>query len=502
MWSKNPIRIVQRESLFLPYKEVKNNAKSIIQKYTHSFFQEKVCSKCEWLPERHAEFDVCQRCPAFIGSYQLAKKVKVGKNTYLKVPVGATKYIQSKFPNAKWVHKSPTTKISPFEVTEKLHDFQTIAVKEMIRAKRGVLQSPPRSGKTVMAAAIIQKLQCKTLILASQREWLLGFQETFIGSSTQKGFTNISKNRIGFCKKLEDFEKFDICLATIQSFYSSKGAKLLSAIKSLFPVIVVDEVHYGAADKFIGILGKLNARYIFGLSGTPERKDEKFSLINSVISPVAHKTNVEVLRPTVKLVRTKLTKSYAPNTPFHRIISGVEGNPKRIKLIAKHAIEDMEKGHSVLIPVRLIRTVHKIISEINKQAGRKVAFPFYGGMKKEERDITIQRARLYKRKIIVGQISMVSTGINIPRLSCLYEVAISSNIPKCTQRVSRILTKIEDKPSPILKLFLDNVAVRKRCLANEWFRGIVARFKPIISEKDSEILHEYFKEKDFSRLEL
>ncbi|WP_440705518.1 hypothetical protein, partial [Klebsiella pneumoniae] len=78
-----------------------------------------------------------------------------------------------------------------------LKDYQPAAVDAILKKKRGVLKAPPRSGKTVMGAAAVCRLGKKTIIMASQREWILGFQETFIGSDTQAALTNCRKTQIG-----------------------------------------------------------------------------------------------------------------------------------------------------------------------------------------------------------------------------------------------------------------------------------------------------------------
>lgn len=132
------------------------------------------------------------------------------------------------------------------------------------------------SHNTLIGVAAICRIQQKTMILASQREWLLGFQETFLGSATQQGFTKLDKERIGFCKTYEDFKKYDICLVTVQSLHSERGQILLKKIRSMFGCVIIDEVHGGAAPKYIQVLSQINCKYKIGLSGTPDRKDGKY----------------------------------------------------------------------------------------------------------------------------------------------------------------------------------------------------------------------------------
>ena len=132
---------------------------------------------------------------------------------------------------------------------------------------------------------------------------------------------------------------------------------------------------------------------------------------------------------------------------------------------------------------------------INKLRGKRIARPFYGGMNKDLRKLTIDQARKYITKVLVGNMRLVSTGINIPRASALYEVTPSANIPKAQQRFSRILTPYEGKPQPIIRYFLDDVDVRRTCIRMEFFSVLRPMFRPIISEKVLGALNEYMSKK-------
>jgi len=379
--------------------------------------------------------------------------------------------------------------------TGELRDHQREAVDVFKKKKSGVIKAPPRSGKTVLSTAAICEIGCKTIIMASQREWLDGFYETFCGSDTQKPLTNAKKSQVGFAKKYEDFLKYDVCLVTCQTFNSEKGQKLLRKVRDLFTVMVIDEVRLGAAHKFATAISRINVKYKIGLDGTPDRKDGRFVIIRALIGKVIYEAKVTRLKPNIRLVRTQYARHYKRQVMWTSMVSSLEKDPARLKLIAKWAIRDAKDGHMVLIPFARVTVITALCKAINIMAGKKLAKPFYGGLKKDVRKQTIQDARNYKIKILVGNIKLLSTGINIPRASALYEVTMSSNKENAEQRVSRILTPWDDKPPPLLRIFLDDLGVRKRCLSMEWWQVIMPKFKPIVSTKDLVILKGYFAEK-------
>lgn len=500
------MKVYARERYFVRADKVGPSlTKKIIDHYTMHFFEEKACAKCEWNSLR-AQYGLpgeCEACAAYKYSSKLASKVIVGKHKYIATPLGdyagLCQLLRSKG-DIQLIEKHPIIPIKPIHLLPdvELRDYQKEAIQACIKGQKGVLEAPPRSGKTLSLAAIIAKLSVKSLIIASQRDWLVGFYETFVGSETQRGFTDLDKSRIGFCKKLADFEKYDVCLATVQTFHSENGQKLLRKLRDKFTLVGIDEVHTSSANRYIQEISRFNCKYKIGLTGTPDRKDGKYPLTEMVVGPILYRAKVERLRPAIRLVRTNYNR-IMKTTNWAYIVRNLENDKARQKLIAKYAIQDMKAGHMVIVPFTQVKPILSMVKLINEMYGSEVAFPFYGGLKKQIRDKTIEDARKYKVKIIVGNMRLLGTGINIPRASCLLWSTMSSNLPQCQQRVSRILTPCEDKPQPIIRIFLDDTNIARACLNNEWWNCVNPVFKPIISDKDKETLYAYLKQKSSKR---
>lgn len=482
----------------------KATKEAIDEAYTFRFYDESACAKCELLPDRHSE--ACDTCAAFLGGAALSKTIKINNNKYISVPHGDIKGLTKILHKHNYelevdTHHPSAVFHKKIKFTGELRSHQTPAIEAILEKKIGIIKAPPRSGKTVLATAAICKIGKKALIIASQHAWLRGFHETFCGSSTQKPLTNASKKRVGFPKTIADFKKFDVCLVTYQSLIRATGLKKLDKIKNMFGVVVIDEVHQTPATRFAQTIAALNSEYLVGLSGTPERKDQMMILANKLIGPIIYEAKVDRLKPEIRLVRTDYHRVYKVNTPWVSMVSSLEKDPQRLKLIAKWAIKDAKAGHVVMILLTQVTPIRALIMAINKIAGQELAFPYYGGVKRDLLELYTQRARKGKIKIIVGNTKMLSTGLNIPIASCLYEVAMSSNIPNATQRYSRILTPHPNKPKPMIRIFLDDTNVRRKCLANEYWGCLSPLFKPIITEKDKVILLNYFKSKDKSLLD-
>ena len=293
------IPIFKAESLLIPIKFLNaEDIESAHSRFTYFFYNEKACKTCENLPNRHNED--CDGCQQFKGSKRTSKVVTKEGNDFLSMPAGGSKKVKKwligrGYEKYKLIDRMPddVPLSSPIKMIKKTWDYQTEAIQVLLEKRRGILESPPRTGKTVMGAAVICKVGQRAIIIAHQLEWLLNFQETFIGSDTQEKFTNCKSTQIKICKTLNDFQTTDICLTTFSKFMSKAGKKLLAQIRETFGVCIVDECHQTPALETSRVLSRINARYLFGLSGTVERKvTEEIKIATDLIGPVIHKCEV------------------------------------------------------------------------------------------------------------------------------------------------------------------------------------------------------------------
>lgn len=488
------IKVFARDGLYIPIKHINEEQKDDLRKrFTKEFYaKETVCERCDYYDQRPC--DVCDSCANYRGKVTLAREVLVKEKRFFRLPFGGIRAVRKRLGKIKLVDKTSSPEmVKPIKFVRKLRDDQIKARDAIIEAKHGILKSPPRSGKTVISSAAVCELGLKTLIVAAQREWLDNFLETFIGSDDEKAFTDATRKRVGMAKKLADFEKYDVALCTYQTFLSEGGKRLLKKIRKMFGVLIVDEIQGGNAKEYAVILNQFHCEYRIGLSGTPERKDNRHWVLDQLFGPVFFENKVERMVPRVVLTETNFHGPVPQSWTY--MVRKLEFDAPRLKLIAETAIKDMKDGHMVLIPMGRVDAINALTKAINIIYGKKIARSFHGKMPKEDRKETIARARLYKTKIIVGNTSLLSTGINIPRASALYEVSPSSNIPKAEQRFSRILTPFEGKPEPIIRYFLDDFDLRRGCMRNEFFQCLWPKFRPRLSEKVKDKFYAYLQQK-------
>jgi superfamily II DNA or RNA helicase len=501
------LKIISEAGFLLPLKDISAGTIEKAQKrFHHRFYQEAKCAKCPFLEERHGEN--CENCSAFVGARITAKKVVYKNKEYLSIPRGHRSIalkLAERDPNVTSVrvvtgHKvnQPMKRAISLLDNVVLKDYQVEAVQAAFEKRRGIIKSPPRSGKTLIATAFMCQHGGKTIVLAHQREWLLQFKETFYGSKTQQGFTDAKPGQVDLARKLEDFERLDVCLCTFSQFMSDKGKSTLEKIRGMFSSLVVDECHKTPALATSRVLAAFNVKYAIGLSGTPARKiTAEIAIAHDLIGPIIYESKVVRERPKVVLLdtpgqfefNTKMGRAALPS-----LQSKLENHKERRLKIIKFAIKQAQAGHLVMIPLTRVRSILEWTRLINEMTEKRAyAVPFYGGVPKDFRMKVMERLRLFKSRIVIGNIAMLSTGLNIPRASMLIEQGITSNLPNAEQRFARILTPMDDKPQPTIVFTMDDCDFMRKCRMNEFWNVLVRQFNPIIDPTVKSRLVQYFQ---------
>lgn len=492
--------IILSDRAYIPIKNV--DIDRVEKIFTKTVYDEEKCERCEYYAERHCE--VCDTCPAYVGTFKLYNEKEFNDKRHVGIPIGSKNKIKKLIGTEKYKVKDLRTEPdfkNKIKFIGSEYDYQKVARREMLQAGYGILEAPPRSGKTVMGTAIVCKLGKKTLIMASQSDWLDNFYDTICGNEEKgvQAFTNASdiekfegKKIVGFAKTYEEFKKYDICLATYQTFISKKGQKLLKKIRKLFGVILVDEIHDAGAPWLSRVINQFKAKYRFGLTGTPDRKDKKMFIPLSIVGPVNHICEVETLTPTVQFIETGVStpKDFRIIAYAYRFLAK---NKQRNKLITKYVVNDLKEGHSIVIPVMTKKHMNELVDRINAAYGKKIAAAFHGQLPKVHRKKLLEDARSGKIKVVVGIRKIIQVGINVPKWSALYEVMPISNPPKFKQETSRILTPVEGKKKPIIRFFVDDFGLSRGCLRTCMYKGGMIAMKFKISPRDMEIARKYVK---------
>ena len=159
----------------------------------------------------------------------------------------------------------------------KLTAIQKQAVNILRKHDIGVFVAPPGIGKTVVGTWLIAKRQCNTLVLVHRQplldQWIAQLA-LFLGLDAK------DIGRIGGGKhKLNGW----LDVAMIQSLVRKESVDNLVAN---YGHVIVDECHHLPAVSFERVLTEVRARFITGLTATPQRRDGHHPIIEMQLGPV------------------------------------------------------------------------------------------------------------------------------------------------------------------------------------------------------------------------
>ena len=221
------------------------------------------------------------RCMATFDNPVFYKKKQLGYSNYYNLStiyLGADMEGYIKVPRG--LLEDQREKGRPIRVSfqGELREQQDLAAERLLAYDNGILSAATAFGKTVVCSYLIAQRRVNTLILLESidliSQWeqelnrFLLISEELPEYQTKTGRTKKRTSVIGTLKGGKDTMTGIIDIAMIGSLY--KKGNFHDRINS-YGMVIMDECHHAASSTAQGILKKVNAKYVYGVSATPIR---------------------------------------------------------------------------------------------------------------------------------------------------------------------------------------------------------------------------------------
>lgn len=208
-----------------------------------------------------------------------------------------------------------TSKYNKLELTLqtafKPHDYQAEALESWEKAKRGVAVLPTGTGKSFLAALVMEQVKRSTLVLAPTidliNQWHKNMEEWF---GCPIGILGGGSNEI-----------LDITVSTYDS-----ARNFADRIGDRFGLIIFDECHHLPSPAYAEMARSYIAPYRLGLSATPNEEDDRAALLADVLGNIVYTKQIQhlsgdFLSPyTIETVEVELSEKERDEYDYHRDI--------------------------------------------------------------------------------------------------------------------------------------------------------------------------------------
>jgi len=305
------------------------------------------------------------------------------------------------------------------EFSGRLRPLQQDAVDAFAQHDEGILCAPTGFGKTAVAAWLIASRKVNTLILVHRQQLLDQW------NARLAMFLGLPAKSIGQIGGGAAKRSGCVDIAILQSTHDKEGVKDFVAE---YGQVVVDECHHLSAFTFEQVMRQVKAKYVVGLTATPERKDGHHPIIYMQCGQIRFKLSARSMTAAMPFkheVVPRLTDFSLPpertDMTIQEVYAALVGDRVRNELILHDLIQATADGRSPLLLTG--RTDH--LKYFDRELAGKVnnVFMLKGGMgKKQRRSIAEAIAAVpeCEPRVILATGSYIGEGFDDARLDTLF----------------------------------------------------------------------------------
>jgi len=336
------------------------------------------------------------------------------------------------------IDKTNAGKSINVEFNGSLRDEQPYALNELLKFSNGVLSGTTAFGKTVVAIKLIAERKVNTLILVDRVSLVSQWKErlgSFLNINEILPDTNQSKKRGR--KKQQSIigqigaGKNNLCgiidIAVMQSL--NRLGEVKECVKN-YGMVIVDECHHVSAFSFEEILKSINAKYVYGFTATPFRKDGHHPIIFMQCGQIRYRDDAKKQaekRPFEHYVIPRFTSFRVPfnknekEATIQELYSQIVTDEMRNQFIIDDVVKSYENGRNSIVLTERTAHVDLLSKELSKRIPNVLSLVGGLGVKKTK-DVLKQIADTTtdQQLALVATGKYIGEGFDEPRLDTLF----------------------------------------------------------------------------------
>jgi superfamily II DNA or RNA helicase len=348
-------------------------------------------------------------------------------------------------------------------------EYQHKAIFNCIKNKRGVVEHPTASGKSLNIYTLIRfilgiKDDAKILLVVPTIGLVNQMFSDFHDYGWQTAETYCSL--IYGTSKKRDWRN-PIIISTWQSIYNKPEEYFTD-----FDAVIVDETHGAKCTSIQSVLKKcINAEYRIGFTATlPNKKTQKsdvltiFGYLGPIISQVKSKELIDKgFLSKIKIANIILKHPDETIEDLRKVknseieIGLINKEPRRNKVL-NYIIDHINPDHNVLILCNRIDKHLKIVEKyINENFPNKKLYVIHGETEADEREVIRKEMNEKNGIILLASYGTMTLGINIPKIHHIISLTSFRSEIKILQIIGRGLRKHDSKDQLIFWDIVDDL---------------------------------------------
>lgn len=350
-----------------------------------------------------------------------------------------------------------------------LRTGQELAADKMLESDHGILSATTAFGKTVVCSYLISQRKVNTLILLQSKDLLeqwveelnrfLLIDEEPPTYKTKTGRLKKRNSPIGILTGNKNSLTGIIDVAMVGSMYSKGG---FNEFINTYGLVIMDECHHCGSTTSIEVMKKVNARYVYGVSATPQRGDNLEKIVYMLLGPIRHSYTAKERAITQGIghyVWPRFTRVIDTLEAKNDIIGAynlISENKDRCEMIVEDMKRSIAAGRTPVILTRFKEQAKKLYDSLCNCADN--VFLLYGdNSDKENSDIRRRMKEISDDKsiILIATGQKIGEGFDFPRLDTLMLAAPVSYGGRLEQYVGRLHRDYTGKKDIIVFDYID-----------------------------------------------